>query len=616
MSKQIINDNVWMERISGMNRTYESWEKRFYCDVTEKYYEGEQWKSQFELGSRPYVINKFYENIQIKISEFIPTFPEFLVSAKPASEQFDLESAAKSSNLKQDVLNTLVQDDRANFSSELELAYKDSFFRFGIIECGYSADWIINPRADKPLLARDADKDIRGEKGRRIRKEPTELPSNERIYFKHIGAKRFRVGGLDHKYLDRCSWYGYWEWIRKDDLLSFNIMNKDKVERSESVVPDPQTETSDRPIDKYKVGAVKVWHLWSNTAKVEILLLDSPVVTLFQRKFKRRAIFDFRPDMRLITEGFYPIPPAYNWISPQDETNEVREQLRAHRRRFTRKYQVIEGRCDDEEIEKFENGADGALIKVKVENAITAIQDANLDPATNESIQVSADDMNHIAGISDAERLVADRMTATQSNQIQGQTTTRQSKDRDRLVKFVSEVGREALMLAHEKFTIGTWVKMSSSEGGIFQDYQANQGAYHWVSAEDLNDGYDYNVVINVTSISKSAQEEEKAAFLEFLATLTQYPQIAFSPILVREAAYRCNYRNEKVIAEVQKQAMIMELGRQQQMQQGQGVGQGGGPQPQQLPAPGNNPQQRIAQATPNTTERIRNQMANQPVRR
>lgn len=611
MPKQVINDNVWRERLAGMNRAYEQWEKRFYCDVTERYYEGEQWKSQFELGSRPYVINKFYENIQIKISEFIPTFPEFLVSAKPSSEQFDLESAASSSNLKQDVLNTIIQDLRNNFSEEIELAYKDHFFRFGIIECGYSADWILNPRADKPLLARDANKDVRGERGRRIKFEPKELPSNERIYFKHIGAKRFRVGGLDHKYLDRCSWYGYWEWVRKDDLLALpGIMNREKIEQAESVAPDPQTETSDRPIDKYKTGAIKMWHLWNNQSQGELLVLDSPVVTIFQRKFKRRAIFDFRPDMRLITEGFYPIPPAYHWISPQDETNEVREQLRAHRRRFTRKYQVIEGRCDDEEIEKFENGADGALIKVKVENAITAIMDANLDPATNESIQTANDDMNHIAGISDAERLVADRMTATQSNQIQGQTTTRQSKDRDRLVKWISAIGREALMLAHEKFTIGTWVKLTSSEGGIFQDYQANQGAYHWVSAEDLNDGYDYDVVVSVTSISRTAQEEEKAAFLEFLAVLTQYPQIAFSPILVREAAYRCKYRNEKVIQEMQKQAMVMELGRQQQMQQ-----QSQGQPPQGMPQPGNNGQQRIAQATPNTMERIRNQMGNQPQR-
>ena len=612
MAKQVINDNIWRERLAGMNRAYESWEKRFYCDITEKYYEGEQWKSQFELGSRPYVINKFYENIQIKISEFIPTFPEFLVSAEPASEQFDLESAAKSSNLKQDVLNTIIQDIRTNFAEEVELAYKDHFFRFGIIECGYSADWIINPRAEKPVLNRDVDKDIRGDKGRRIKIEPKELPSNERIYFKHIGAKRFRVGGLDHKYLDRCSWYGYWEWIRKDDLLSLpGVMNRDKIENAESVAPDPLIETSDRPIDKYKVGAVKIWHLWVNGAKQELLILDSPVITVWQRKFKRRAIFDFRVDQRLITEGFYPIPPAFHWISPQDETNEVREQLRAHRRRFTRKYQVVEGRVDDEEIEKFENGADGALVKVKVENAISAIVDAQLDPATNESIQVANDDMNHIAGISDAERLVADRMTATQSNQIQGQTTTRQSKDRDRLVKWLSAIGREALMLAHEKFTIGTWVQMSSSEGQIFQDYQANQQAYKWVSAEDLNDGYDFNVIVNVTSISAPAQEQEKAAFLEFLATVTQYPQIAFSPILIREAAYRCGYRNEKVIAELQKQAMVMELGRQQQLMQGQ---QGGGPIIPQV-GPGNNGQQRIAAKTPNTTERIRNQMGNQPQR-
>ena len=338
MAKQVINDNIWRERIGAMNRTYESWEKRFYCDVTERYYEGEQWKSQFELGSRPYVINKFFENIDIKISEFMPTNPEFLVSSKPSTEEFDLEEAAASSNLKQDVLNTITQDKRNQFASELELAYKDHFFRFGIIEVGYAADWILNPKADRPLLQRDTDVNSRGRNGNKVKREPKELPVNERIYFKHVGAKRFRVGGLDHKYLERCSWYGYWEWVRKDDLLEIDgVMNKDKIENAQSTAPDPSTETSDKPVDKYKVGAVKLWHIWSNQAKQELLILDDPIVTIFQRKFKRKAIFDYRPDKRLITEGFYPIPPCFNWISPQDEINEVREQLRAHRRRFHKK---------------------------------------------------------------------------------------------------------------------------------------------------------------------------------------------------------------------------------------------------------------------------------------
>lgn len=609
MSKQVINDNVWRERIDGMNRHYKKWEDRFYCEVLEDYYEGLQWRNQQELGVRPYVINKFFETIDIKIAEFIPTFPKFLVSAKPASEQYDLEQASQSSNIKQDVLNTLIQDPRANFSSEVEMAYKDHFFRFGIIECGYAAEWILNPNAPKPLLAKDADKTLSSVKGRTIRQEPEELPSNERIYFKHIGAKRFRVGGIDNKYLDQCSWYGYWEWVQKDDLLALKVMNRSKLEKTSSINPDRETETYDSEKDRYKPGALKVWHIWDNRARLQLLVLDAPCITIFQRKFTRKACFDFRTDKRLKTEGFYPIPPAFNWLSPQDEINEIREQLRSHRRRFTRKYQVVEGRMDDEEIEKFENGPDGAIVKVKVENAITAIQDANLDPATAESIQTSNDDLNHITGTSDAERLVADRMTATQSNQIQGQTSVRQTKSRDRIVEWMQGIGRETLMLAHEKFTIGTWAKLTSPEGEYaFGTVQIQGPAYKWVSSEDLNDGYDYDINVDVTSLSSASMQEEKQNFLGFTAFVTQYPQVAFSPLLIREAAYRFGYRNEAVIKEMQHQALVMELGRQQQQNaQSQGAG-GGGPV-----QPGNNGQQQIAAATPNLQERVQNQIKNQP---
>ena len=41
-----------------------------------------------------------------------------------------------------------------------------------------------------------------------------------------------------------------------------------------------------------------------------LLILDSPYVTLFQRGFKRIPLFDYRPDPRLSTEGFYPVPPS------------------------------------------------------------------------------------------------------------------------------------------------------------------------------------------------------------------------------------------------------------------------------------------------------------------
>ena len=123
-------------------------------------------------------------------------------------------------------------------------------------------------------------------------------------------------------------------------------------------------------------------------------------VTIYERKLKRLPLFDYRPDRRLITEGFYPIPVAFNWLSPQNEINETREMLRTHRRRFVRKFMILAGSVDDEEIEKFETGPDGALIKVNRENAITPIQNADLRCSfVNETLETSARrNLNRISG--------------------------------------------------------------------------------------------------------------------------------------------------------------------------------------------------------------------------
>ena len=83
---------------------------------------------------------------------------------------------------------------------------------------------------------------------------------------------------------------------------------------------------------------------------------------------------------------------------------------------------------------------------------------------------------------------------------------------------------------------------------------------------------------------------------------------IAFSPTLVREAAYRVGYRNMQVIKELQKMALLMELGRMNQLQAA--VGGSGG----QMPNNGNAGQTMIAQQTPPTAGAIQNQLKNQLV--
>jgi hypothetical protein len=599
MAKQIISDEVWKSRIQAANKYYEAWEKRFKCKILEKYYEGFQWSGELDDYNH-YTINKVYETVQIKIDSFIPEFPQFQVSPQAGNADYDLETAALSSQLKQDVLNTIINNDKEVFHDEIQAAYKDSFFRFGILEVGYAANWIMNPNAPRPLLDTDKDKVTNYNQYPKIVSEPAELPVQERIYFKHIPARTFRVGGIDHRYLHRTSWCGYYEYVNKNDLLSIrSVMNRSKIEDciGTSSIEYSQDGSDEEHIDR-NGDYVKIWQLWDNKAKQRIIFVDDGV-TIFQRPFDRLNLMDYRPDKRLVTGGFYPIPPVFHWISPQDEINETREQMRKHRRRFNRKFQAVTGTVEDEEIEKFENGDDGAIVKVKTANAITPILDAPLGQSLDKAIMTSDDDMNKISGTTAAQRASADRTTATEAQQIGFQSSIRTDAERNRIARLLISIGREVLLTVRDKFTLGIWVKLAGdNQGSMFTEYQMHKPVYDWVTSEDLNDGYDFRIQVDVTTLSSAGQADEKAHFLEFLAVVTQYPQIAMSPKLIREAAYRVGYRNEAVIKEMQDMALLQKLAQMHGIQQAQRGMQ--------------TAQQMVQAKTPNDIEQIRQQMQGQ----
>ena len=607
--KQIVHDNIWADRLKSADRYYKQWEQLFKCKILEEYYEGLQWKSQRELGYDPYVINKFYETIQIKIAEYVATFPKYVVSAKPISYSQDFGAAADSAQLKEDILNTVIQDPRLNYSYEMECAYKDAYFRFGMLEIGYAADWIQNPNAPKPLLKGQTEQHLSNKERRKMVEEPKELPMNERVYIKHVSAKRFRVGGVDHKYLNRCSWVGYYEFVNKDDLLAMpKLMNRDKLETVICLDPDPDVETNDRETNYHRGNVIKLWFLWDLRAMQHLMVVDTPALTVYQKNFKRLPLMDLRFDQRVRTEGFYPIPPCYNWLSPQNEINEIREMLRAHRRRFVRKFQVQEGQIDDVELEKFETGPDGALIKIRAgSSGIVPIENADLGQAVAEATATSADDFTRITATTNQDVGVSDRGTATESKIIAEKSNIRGNKDRDRVVRWLAGVGREILLTIRDKFTLGIWTELGSPEGEHFAGIVQDQApTYKWVSSEELNDGYDFRIDVDVTSISTTAAADEKQNYLQFLSVLTQFPMIAFSPTLVRETAYRMGYRNTKVIKEMQQMALLMQQGRMKELEAQVA--------PAATPPDGNAPQQLMQQMTPPDASTITNQLKNQLV--
>lgn len=595
----------WKSRTQSAERHYEKWEKAFQCETTEKYRRGKQWQDIACADEKPYVVNMVYSTIENKLSTYSFAEIRYVVAPKPSKADYSLEEASAAAQMKSDVVNTIVSNPKANFQLEVEAALVDSFFRFGVLEVGYSADWLTNPNGGKPLFASDqesTDPPQPGTEEDEVLKEPDQIPQNELVYVKRIHAKRFRVGGIEGRYLSQCNWCGYYDFYYVEDLKASKILqNTDQIE-STHVSRESEAEYSTLPNevrDLLKAGdMVKVWKIFDNRRKACILWVEENDLVIYEKPFKRLPLLDLR--WSIDENGWYPIPPVFQWISPQDEINEARQMMRSYRRRFVDQYQYVEQTVTEEEIEKFEQAKDGALIKVKRDEAIRPISKPSLNAVIPETSMNGKDDFILVSGSSSDDFGVGDRITATQSMEISRRHAVRQTREQIIVARWLGKVGMEILMQAQEKFVLGLWVKSSTDSGEMFAgEMQVKAPIWQYLSAQDLSDGVDYDVDVLLTSMSPVANDDEKRKFMEFLAITAQFPQIAMSPTLIREAAIRVGYRNEKVIKEMQTMALMTTFGAMNGMIPAE---QGGNQQAQKT----------TAQMTPNTMEQIRNQMGAQ----
>src|SRR6187401_1936962 len=114
---------------------------------------------------------------------------------------------------------------------------------------------------------------------------------------------------------------------------------------------------------------------------------------------------------------------------------------------------------------------------------------------------------------------------------------------------------------------------------------------YKVLNPADLDDGYDFKLIVDVSSTSPAQNEVEKRKFIEFVSMLKNFPELSLSPLLIRETAYKIGYRNERVIREIQNAALLQMMAAQAQ----------GGP-PGAAQNPGTGEPQRVTEAnTPPT---------------
>lgn len=579
----------WRDRVSAANKVYDKWEEEYQCAVLARYYRGKQWQGvPEEDANRYYVINLIFPTIEMQLPSLMFYHPQVKVEPRPAHADDLNSNAAGRSTLIEDTLQTFIDDPKLHFKTHTLLALRDAPFRFGVVEVGYTADWIDNPNAGKPVL-RESDDPMQDEAGEPVT-QPAKVLKGESLFLKRIDPRSFRVSLSGHNITEENDWSGYFEWHYVEDLKRNPRYKNTANLRAGGVLRDmPQSNVSDDPDHDKHIGMVKVWKIWDHRRKVKHVFADGHDKFLLENEpapYLPFATLKFYE----IADEWYPLPPVYNWRGPQDEINETREQQRRHRQKFTRRYTVTQGKITDGEMEKLETGADGAWAYVQEQGHIQPVPDADISPSNSDAeLARSKDDFYQITGVAGEQRGVPDADTATQANIINIHAQIRESQLRVLVADWLSSICRLMLLTIREHMQLPMWIKSNVDLNSSDPESLART-VKNWqeLKASDLG-AIDVDVKVDIASLSPVSEDSLRNAWNQVLALLTNpsllmvlmqpNPQSPNEPSpLLRKTLGFYGIKSDKEVREIARVgALALQMIMMQAMAQAGGAGGGTG---------------------------------------
>ena len=554
---------MWKQRLLAADKHYNQWASEYKVNQLYKYYRGKHWEDNSITSDKRYAFNLFASSLDLKTAGLIFSNPRFHVNCEPGSMyDYNIDQAVRGAQLKEDLLNTIFKRKSLKFSSKLKQVLLDSYFRFGVMEVGYSED-ILNDQTAFLELKSWENEDLQGsERDKPVKGAVTKASPHERFYTKRIPAHRFRVEPSNAVDLEDHRWCGYYEWQDINVLKNSPGIKWPKDYEMGAIKSNPNdtasgdmarsAEDSLNPFLSTEGQTVKIWHIVDQVAKKRLILLEDHDDPILEDPLDIMPFQVLR--WRLLNEGFYPKPLTFDWLPVQKEINECREQERGIRRRFIQRYQYLEG-IDPDELNKFIAGAE--IIKTQVQDAIRPIGVPQSSAGDWAELRVTQSEFNIISGTSSEARGSVDRETATAAKITNQRAMIRESQEQLDFETFVSEIGSTMLAFAENHMEGNLWIKVTSPDDpSMLAMVQDDLPVYKNIGAAHIKDGYDYSVSCHVENATPAAMENDKQAFLTFVSLVSQNPFLAANPILIREAAYKVGYRNEKAIKQMQQTAL------------------------------------------------------------
>lgn len=579
----------WQQRVDAANKVYGAWEDLYRCDLCEEYYEGHQWPDE-EEGK--YTINLVFPTVELKIPSLFFNTPRVKITPKPAHSDDLGSKAADRAKLQQDTVNTFMGDRTVGLRDETLVALKESFWRFGVLEVGHTADFIDNPNVGKPVL-KDDDTPMLDKEGKEI-PQPSRILKREQLYVKRIPANSWRVSAHSKQRLEQCDWCGYYEYHYPEDLRrNKRYQNTATLKRNATVKAEslPPSTDNDDEMAQYR-DMVKIWKIWDIRQNKRYVWADGGEKFLLDGE-----TVDYLPFAALKhhdrSNSWYPIPPIFNWISPQDELNETRDMQKVHRKRFKRRYMKSEA-VEDKEMQKLEDGEDGTWItvpKASADGVIVPIQDAPLDQAVARNVPQSREDLREISGEGGEQRGIPESETATQANIINVRSQIRESFSRQQIGNWMAQVGLLILFTVHKHLALPIWIKISVDPTGPNAVPEALKVAETWkeITSKDLGD-LNLDVTVDVSTLSPLSREQERNNFFQGLTVMTNpqfAPILAVSDTLMRKALSFFDISGETEVQEIKRAVAINMMLQMQALAAKNGI-PGVNPNPAPGPTPDN----------------------------
>jgi hypothetical protein len=565
---------VWQDRVKTSNKKYEEWEKRYETDRLEDYYLGRQWRGlDDEEASKKYTINMVYSTVEVNKPSMAFYRPQIRIQPRPGRSSSLASTSVEKARLCEDTIQTFIDDPDVKFAMETNLALHEAHFRFGVIEVGYSSDWVDNPNAGKPILKENSDEPLRDSNGEDVL-EPERKIEREAMFVRRIPAKQLRVSSSSRNSLEQNDWVAYYEWHYVEDLKRNPVYKNTRSLKATGSMRHMPGDENASEIEEYeeRSGMVKVWKLWDMRTMKRHVFAEGHAKFLLEKEpfsFLPLSVMKFHE----VLDSFYPMPPVFQWLGPQDELNEIRDSQRAHRRRFYRRYTTMEGAIDEPELEKVQTGGDGVIIKVNMPNALVPVEDAPMGADVWNHLGETKQDLLAVSGIGGDQRGVADSETATQANIIDVRSKLRESSARTRVSEWLSQIARLMLMTIREKMALPFWVKRNVDTSSLEADPMAAlqiSDLYRSITAEDVTD-IDLDIIVDLASMSPVTEETQRVSWNQVIAILTN-PTVAqimaMSPVILRRTLNLYGIRAENDIQEVQRVlTQMMQMAEQAQQQ-------------------------------------------------